>query len=186
MRRRLTRITTKTGDAGKSGLVDGSRRDKTDAVFAALGDIDELNSAIGVAVEQIRDDALRALLTGVQSRLFDLGGVVATPGANAAFDGEVAELEASIQKINADLPALANFILPGGDPGAALLQLARAVCRRAERALWRELADRGADTSGAVYLNRLSDLLFVAARHVNRAAGREEPLWQPRAARESE
>ena len=181
MRRRLTRITTKTGDAGESGLADGSRRDKTDAIFATLGDIDELNSALGVAIAQIDDEHLRELLARTQSRLFDLGGVVATPGESAAFDAEVADLEAWIAQANSSLEPLANFVLPGGDPAAAALHLARAICRRAERALWEQLRDeRQPDSTGAIYLNRLSDLLFVAARLVNRRAGRDETLWQPR------
>jgi cob(I)alamin adenosyltransferase len=183
MRRRLTRITTKTGDAGQSGLADGSRRDKTDGVFAVLGDIDELNSALGVAIGQVDDVQLRALLAHTQSRLFDLGGIVATPGAVADFDAEIAELEAALADMNSKLEPLANFVLPGGHPAAAALHLARAVCRRAERTQWSQLRHDGqSDTSGAVYLNRLSDLLFVAARHVNRLTGRDETLWQPRAA----
>jgi len=190
MRRRLTRITTKTGDAGQSGLADGSRRGKTDAVFAVLGDIDELNSALGVAIGQVDDRRLRTLLEHTQSRLFDLGGIVATPGAVADFDAEIAELEAALAEMNAELEPLANFVLPGGHPAAAALHLARAVCRRAERTLWSQLQHDGqSDTSGAVFLNRLSDVLFVAARHVNRLAGCDETLWQPRSApatRESE
>ena len=183
MRRRLTRITTKTGDAGQSGLADGSRRDKTDAIFAVLGDIDELNSAIGVAIGQVTDEWLGALLAHAQARLFDLGGVVATPDATAAFEPETAGLEAALAKMNSELEPLANFVLPGGHPAAAALHLARAVCRRAERTLWSHLQQsRQTDTSGAVYLNRLSDVLFVAARHVNRLTGSDETLWQPRSA----
>jgi len=181
MRRRLTRITTKTGDAGQSGLADGSRHDKTDAVFTVLGDIDELNSALGVALAQIEDERLFTLLTRTQSRLFDLGGVVATPGATAGFETEIAEIEAELKSLNAELEPLANFVLPGGHPAAAALHVARTVCRRAERTLWSHLKHDGQpDTSGAVYLNRLSDLLFVAARHVNRLMGYSETLWQPR------
>jgi len=181
VRRRLTRITTKTGDAGQSGLADGSRRDKTDAIFAALGDIDELNSALGVAIGQIGDEALRELLTHTQSRLFDLGGALATPGASVRFDPEIAALETALTEMNSALEPLANFILPGGNAAAAALHVARAVCRRAERTLWHQLrSDSRPDTSGAIYLNRLSDLLFVAARHVNRLSGDTETLWQPR------
>lgn len=181
MRRRLTRITTKTGDAGDSGLADGSRHPKTDGVFRALGDIDELNSVLGVAIAQLGHADVRSLLQSVQSRLFDLGGVVATPDSPFGFDREVVELDASIGRFNAVLEPLANFILPGGDPAAAALHHARTVCRRAERALWAHLeASRPDDTSGAVYLNRLSDLLFILARTVNTRAGRSEALWEPR------
>jgi len=181
MRKRLTRITTRTGDAGESGLADGTRHPKTNVVFRALGDIDELNSVLGVAIAQLVDADLQSLLNTIQSRLFDLGGVVATPAAHFEFDDEVRQLESSIARFNASLEPLVNFILPGGHPAAASIHHARSVCRRAERSLWTHLEHSQLDdASGAVYLNRLSDLLFILARTINAGSGRAEALWQPR------
>jgi cob(I)alamin adenosyltransferase len=180
-RNRLTRITTRTGDRGESGLADGSRRAKTDPVFTALGDIDELNSVLGVAISEIADDTTKAHLRSVQSRLFDLGGAIATPGTPSRFDDDVATLDTLVTTENAKLEPLRNFVLPGGTRAAAALHHARAVCRRAERSCWAlHAAEPFADTGGIVYLNRLSDLLFVLARLANAAVGHAETLWQPR------
>jgi cob(I)alamin adenosyltransferase len=180
-RKRLTRITTRSGDRGDSGLADGSRRPKSDPIFTALGDVDELNSVLGVAIAALHDDAITGLLSMVQSRLFDLGGALATPGAAHDFDAEVTALEQLVDEFNAALAPLANFVLPGGDAAAAALHHARAVCRRAERSLWTlDAIAPLRDRTGIVYLNRLSDLLFVLARRVNAAHSRTEALWSPR------
>ncbi len=180
---KLNRIYTRTGDAGTTGLVDGSRVSKAEPVMAAIGDVDEANSAIGVAIAQIGEPALAKRLTTIQNDLFDLGADIATP---AAIDGAlrivptlVDRLEAEIDAMNADLAPLTSFILPAGDPGAAALHLARAIVRRAERSA---VAVAGLNPPALAYLNRLSDWLFVAARAVNAGAS-GDVLWQPGASR---
>ena len=166
---RLTRIYTRGGDAGKTSLGDGSRVSKTDPRVAAMGDIDELNSLVGWAGE----------LDRIQNELFDLGADMSVPYAEGdgklRIDQEAIDrLEAEIDEANARLEPLKSFVLPGGSERAARLFLARAVCRRAERTTL-EVPD--ANPLASVYLNRLSDLLFVLARAAN--AGREAPLWKP-------
>lgn len=156
--------------------------------MAAIGDVDEANSALGVAIAALPADDLADLLRSIQNDLFDLGADVATPleagieGALRVTPAQVERLEAAIDRLNADLDPLTSFILPGGTPAAAALHLARAVARRAERSLV-ELHQRVALTPAAIaYLNRLSDLLFVAARAVNKAGG-GDVLWVPGASR---
>lgn len=178
---------TGTGDAGESSLYTGERRAKDDAVFAALGDVDELNSLLGVAREHCGSLPLAPYLAELQSRLLDVGSAVATPPGSASeakaartrFPGDaVARLEASIDALDAALPPLAAFILPSGGLGATALHTARAVCRRAERAV-APLA-RGGDVEPPVlvFLNRLSDWLFAAARTAAKAEGREEVVYK--------
>ncbi len=175
---RLSKIYTRTGDAGTTGLGDGSRTGKDSLRIAALGDVDETNTIIGVLLcEELPVDILE-LLTGVQHDLFDLGGELSIPGAVLLGTGQPARLEAAIDHYNADLAPLKEFILPGGSRGAALTHQARAVCRRAERAI---VALGHAETisdAGRQYLNRLSDLLFVLARYLNRSVGCGDVLWQ--------
>ena len=181
------KIYTRTGDEGETGLFGGPRVRKDAARVEAYGDVDELNAAIGVARAQIDDEALAARLQAVQSQLFDLGGELATPDVDereakgqvvARVDAAaVADLEAWIDALEAELEPLAQFILPGGDPAAAALQQARAVCRRAERRSVTLDALEGVSGEALRYLNRLSDLLFVLARAVNHRAGVEEPRW---------
>ena len=179
---KLNKIYTRTGDAGTTGLVDGSRVSKADPLVTAIGDVDEANSAIGVARAALGGGPLGALLARIQNDLFDLGADLATPaeieGALRVAPGQVDWLEAQIDALNADLTPLTSFILPAGDAGAAALHLARAVTRRAERAA---VAAR-AGAQPLVYLNRLSDFLFVAARAVNQK-GTGEVLWVPGASR---
>ncbi|HKU56430.1 MAG TPA: cob(I)yrinic acid a,c-diamide adenosyltransferase [Gaiellaceae bacterium] len=168
---RLTRIYTRGGDKGETSLGDGSRVSKLDPRVAAMGDVDELNSLLGVA----------GGLDRVQNELFDVGADLSVPLAGnesrLRITGEAVErLEREIDEANASLPALKSFVLPGGSERAALLFLARAVCRRAERAA---LAVPDANPLAGVYLNRLSDLLFVLARAANAEAGVDEPLWRP-------
>ena len=175
---RLSKIYTRTGDAGTTGLGDGSRTGKDSLRIAALGDVDETNSIVGVLLCEELPADVAELLTGVQHDLFDLGGELSIPGATLLGANQPARLEAAIDRYNADLAPLKDFILPGGTRAAALTHQARAVCRRAERAV---VALDHAETisdAGRQYLNRLSDLLFVLARHLNRAAGRGDVLWQ--------
>ena len=178
---KLNKIYTRTGDAGTTGLVDGSRVSKANPVMAAIGDVDEANSAIGVAVPLV-EPRLRAELSRIQNDLFDLGADLATPegiaGALRIVPAQVAWLEAAIDAMNDALSPLASFILPAGDNGAAAMHLARAIVRRAERAMV------AAEAMGAalMYINRLSDYLFVAARWVNREGG-GDVLWVPGASR---
>jgi cob(I)alamin adenosyltransferase len=181
MRDRLTRITTKGGDSGQSGLADGTRHSKTAPHFDALGDVDELNCAIGAVVSAMADDhPLRATLIDIQSTLFDLGGAIALPRTALNLDAEVHTLDGLIAQHTARLGPLTNFILPGGNPCAAQAHLARAVCRRAERSLWtlHETCPDDYPASLGVYMNRLSDALFVFARVLNE--GTPELLWQQR------
>ncbi len=182
---RLNKIYTRTGDAGETGLVDGSRASKADPRFAAIGDVDEANSAVGVALLAVTDEAARAMLGRVQNELFDLGADLATPegieGALRIQPDQVARLEREIDRMNEDLEPLRSFILPGGGGGSAELHLARAVARRAERA-----AVASAPRFNPValhYLNRLSDHLFVLARWVARDGG-GDILWRPGATRQ--
>ncbi|MBS7704550.1 cob(I)yrinic acid a,c-diamide adenosyltransferase [Chelatococcus asaccharovorans] len=187
---RLNRIYTKTGDDGSTGLARGPRRRKHDLRVDAYGTVDETNAVIGVVRLSAVPAELDAILARIQNDLFDLGADLATPqddgqpeseGASLRITaGQVSRLEEDIDRLNADLPALRSFVLPGGAPAAAHLHVARTVCRRAER-----LVVALADTPGEIvsgqammYLNRLSDLLFVAARHINHA-GPGDVLWVP-------
>jgi cob(I)alamin adenosyltransferase len=178
MGNRLSKITTRTGDAGDTGLGDGTRVAKDSARIQALGDIDELNSCLGlVLAEKMPAPARRALLQ-VQHDLFDLGGEVCIPGHRMITDAHVARLEALTQARNAKLKPLKEFILPGGTRASATTHLARAVCRRAERNLVALGRRETVNDRARQYLNRLSDLLFVLARDLNRAAKRGDVLWK--------
>ncbi|HSD43712.1 MAG TPA: cob(I)yrinic acid a,c-diamide adenosyltransferase [Burkholderiales bacterium] len=177
MGHRLSKITTRTGDAGETGLADGSRVAKDSARIGALGEVDELNSVLGVLLAEEIPAAVREALVGVQHDLFDLGGEMAIPGHAIIGDAHVTRLETLTERFNADLAPLKEFILPGGSRAAALAHLARTVCRRAERSVV-ALARAEEVASGArIYLNRLSDLLFVLGRVLNRAAGGSDVLW---------
>ena len=182
---RLNRIYTRTGDDGTTGLVDGSRVSKGAALIAAIGDVDEANCAIGVAVALAPDDMATALAR-IQNDLFDLGADLATPdgidGALRIAPGQVARIEREIDAMNAGLSALTSFILPGGTPCAAHLHLARAIVRRAERGIVLAGADMPVGRHALMYVNRLSDWLFVAARALNQSAG-GDVLWVPGASR---
>ena len=179
MGNRLSKIYTRTGDDGSTGLGDGSRVPKDSARVAAYGTVDELNSTIGMvlACEGVPPD-VREALTQVQHELFDLGGEVCIPGMAMVQDADIARLESVLDGFNEPLPPLKDFILPGGGMAAACGHLARTVCRRAEReviALAREEAVR---PQAQRYLNRLSDLLFVICRVLARAGGHGEVIWQ--------
>jgi cob(I)alamin adenosyltransferase len=178
MGHRLTRIYTRTGDDGSTGLAGGARLPKDDARIDAIGALDELNSMIGVLLTEALPQEARELLVRVQHRLFDLGGELAMPEFQAIDDAETARLEAAIDAWNGGLAPLREFILPGGSRAGALCHLARAICRRAERALVH--LHRAEPLRPAVlhYVNRLSDALFVLARVLNREAGLEVTYWQ--------
>jgi cob(I)alamin adenosyltransferase len=180
MGNRLSTIVTRTGDAGTTGLGDGSRVSKADPRVAAMGDVDELNSAVGMLIALgVPDDALcmSKLLADVQQDLLDLGGELSIPGYTLLKAERVAGLDAWLAKANAGLPRLQEFIRPGGTLSASQAHVCRTVCRRAERSVV-ELAE-GQAVSNAVrqYLNRLSDLMFVMARVLNRSAGGAEHQW---------
>jgi len=177
MGHRLSRIVTRTGDAGETGLGDGSRRPKDSARIAALGDVDELNSALGMLAAEALPDEIGALIGEIQHDLFDLGGELSTPGHTMITDGHVARLEAEVERHNQALPPLKEFILPGGARPAALAHVARTVCRRAERGLVNLARTEAVAPAARIYLNRLSDLLFVLARCLNRAQGNGDVLW---------
>jgi cob(I)alamin adenosyltransferase len=187
---KLNKIYTRTGDAGETGLVDGSRVSKADPLMAAIGDVDEANSAIGLAIEAGMDEALKEGLRRIQNELFDLGADLATPGddftpsdmALRITAAQIARLEQEIDDMNAQMEPLRSFILPGGGGGAAALHLARAVARRAERSAVAAGAVRRLNPLALTYLNRLSDHLFVVARLTAQGAG-GEILWKPGATR---
>ena len=178
MGHRLSKITTRTGDAGETGLGDGSRVAKDSARIAALGDIDELNSAIGVLLAEEVPAELRAVLEQVQHDLFDLGGELSIPGHALLADAQVEALEQRIEHWNGALAPLKEFILPGGSRAAAAAHLARTVCRRAERTVVALGRHEPVGAHARRYLNRLSDLLFVAGRTLNRSAGRGDVQWR--------
>ncbi|MHB8667044.1 MAG: cob(I)yrinic acid a,c-diamide adenosyltransferase [Burkholderiales bacterium] len=185
MGHRLTKIYTRTGDAGETGLGDGSRVPKDSQRVHALGEIDELNSAIGLLLAETVSADIRAALAGIQHDLFDLGGEVCIPGHAGMSDDQVAHLETLLDGYNRELPPLKEFILPGGTRAASLAHLARTVCRRAERALVSLARAEPVGTAARKYLNRLSDLLFVLGRVLNRAGGGSDVLWQPRKSKET-
>lgn len=179
---KLNKIYTRTGDRGTAGLVDGSRVSKASARMRAIGDVDEANATIGVAIAALRDDSLGEQLRRVQNELFDLGADIATPGevegALRVTGGQVGRLEREIDEMNAELEPLASFILPGGSSDVAALHLARTVVRRAERTAVALSECESMNPDALAYLNRLSDLLFVAARFVASKQG-GDVLWRP-------
>ncbi|MCB1786735.1 MAG: cob(I)yrinic acid a,c-diamide adenosyltransferase [Chromatiaceae bacterium] len=178
MPKRLTRIATRTGDDGTTGLADGRRLAKDHPRIDAIGSIDELNSMLGMLRALSLPAAIDRSLEGVQHRLFDLGGELALPGSQALDDPRVGELDRDLEAFNAGLPPLEEFVLPGGNEGAARSHLARTVCRRAERDLLRLSRVEPVNLSGIRYLNRLSDLLFVMARVLARRDGGAEITWK--------
>lgn len=177
MGNRLSKIYTRTGDDGTTGLGDGSRIQKDSRRVEAYGTVDELNSAIGVLIADLGDESLESVLLDVQHDLFDLGGELCIPGTSIIGDRHITRLERELDRINADLPPLKDFILPGGSPSAAQAHLARTICRRAERRVIALARHEEVNDSVIHYLNRLSDLMFVIARRVARASGVGEILW---------
>ncbi len=178
MGHRLSQIATRTGDDGSTGLGDGTRTGKDSLRIAALGDVDELNSTIGLLLtEDLPADVADALLA-IQHDLFDLGGELCIPGYENVSDAQVARLDEHLAHYNATLPRLQEFILPGGSRAAATAHVARTVCRRAERAIVALGHAEPVRPACRQYVNRLSDLLFVLARVLNRHAGGADVLWQ--------
>jgi cob(I)alamin adenosyltransferase len=175
---RLSKIVTRTGDAGTTGLGDGSRTTKDSLRIDAIGEIDELNSSLGVLLCEDMPEAVRNALLDVQNDLFDLGGELCLPGMEVMKEAQVARLEEQAEAFNAELPMLKEFILPGGTRPAALAHLSRTVCRRAERAMVRLHNAEPLSDPARRYINRLSDLLFILGRALNRAGGRGDVLWQ--------
>ena len=178
MGHRLSKIYTRTGDGGTTGLGDGNRVDKDHALVEAYGTVDELNSVVGMILAYEISTPIRDCLVSVQHDLFDLGGELCMPGHMMISDEYVTRLEESLDALNDPLPSLKEFILPGGGHAASSCHLARTVCRRAERRVW--TAARSLDINPATlkYLNRLSDLLFVVARVLAREETGQEVLWQ--------
>jgi cob(I)alamin adenosyltransferase len=183
---KLNKIYTRTGDGGSAGLVDGSRVSKSSLRMGAIGDVDEANAAVGVAIAALGGGETALQLLNVQNELFDLGADVATPGevegALRIVASQVARLEVEIDEMNDSLDPLTSFILPGGSPAVAALHLARTVVRRAERAAVALNEAEALNPHLLAYLNRLSDHLFVAARFVAASQG-GDVLWQPGATR---
>ncbi len=182
---RLSKICTRTGDGGMTGLGDGTRVPKDHARVEACGQIDELGSFLGLLLAHDLEEEIRRMLTAVQHDLFDLGGELSIPGHVLLAESRVAFLEEELERLNAELPPLMEFILPGGSEAAALCHVARTVCRRAERWLVRLHHAEPVSETALRYLNRLSDLLFVTARRLNRSAGRPDVLWDRRRDTES-
>lgn len=183
---KLNKIYTRTGDDGTTGLVGGGRISKADPLMAAIGDVDEANSAIGAALVSIDDDGTASALRRIQNELFDLGADLATPldmeGGLRVTAEQIERLEREIDAMNASLSPLTSFVLPGGAAGAAQLHLARAIVRRAERSAVAASADNALNSKALTYINRLSDWLFVAARRLNNM-GASDVLWVPGASR---
>jgi cob(I)alamin adenosyltransferase len=177
MGKRLTRIATRTGDDGTTGLGDGSRVPKHAARVAAMGDVDELNSTLGVLAAERLPEAVADALSRIQHDLFDLGGELSIPGFENLKTDSVVRLDLWLERFNAELPRLEEFILPGGSRPAALAHVSRTVCRRAERAVVALGQTEPVRPLLRHYLNRLSDLLFVLARIINRAEGGADVLW---------
>ncbi|MBC3928103.1 cob(I)yrinic acid a,c-diamide adenosyltransferase [Undibacterium sp. CY21W] len=178
MGNRLSKIATRTGDAGTTGLGDGSRVDKDALRVHAMGDVDELNSHIGVLLCENLSPQLRHELISIQHDLFDMGGELCIPGYSLITETQVARLDALLEKYNADLPPLRDFVLPGGNRPAALAHVCRTVCRRAERAIVSVGKNEAINDHPRQYMNRLSDLLFVLSRVLNRVDGGSDVLWE--------
>jgi len=178
MGNRLSKIYTRTGDDGTTGLGDGSRVRKDSLRIEAIGAVDELNSALGVLAAEPLDADIADLLMDIQHRLFDLGGELSVPGFTLIKAEQVTGLERALDAFNDDLPPLKDFILPGGARPASLCHVARAICRRAERRVVRLAEQESVAQPVPHYLNRLSDLLFVLCRVLNRRGGGQDVLWQ--------
>ena len=181
---RLTRIYTRGGDRGETSLGDGSRVSKLDCRIGAFGTADELNAQVGLVLAGDVPEEFRSVLERVQNELFDVGADLSVPygvgnGRLRVTDERIAELERDCDRFNADLPELKSFVLPGGTEAAARLHVARTVCRRAERESLATSHEVEINPLVLIYLNRLSDLLFILARAANAAAGRDEPVWKP-------
>lgn len=188
MGNRLSKIYTRSGDQGTTGLANGERVSKTDMRIEVIGTVDELNSAIGIVIASLSsDEPVQSLLQTIQHQLFDLGGelAISDPSYVVITHREIEYLEAELDQLNAEIPPLKEFILPGGSLAASYAHLARSICRRAERRITALLQDESAQVNPncGIYLNRLSDLLFVASRIIVLRQGGEEILWRAKEAR---
>jgi cob(I)alamin adenosyltransferase len=179
MANRLTRIVTRTGDDGTTGLGDGSRVGKDSPRVEVMGNLDELNSAIGCVLAEELPAGVESALAAVQNDLFDLGGEICIPGRSALWDAHLEEIDRRLEALREPLPPLRDFVLPGGTRAAAACHLARAICRRAERSLVALGRVESVSALSIKYLNRLSDLLFLAARTINARAAAPETIWKP-------
>ena len=177
MGKRLSKIYTRTGDDGSTGLGDGNRVPKDDPRVEAYGTVDELNSAIGLVSALGVPEEIASLLETIQQDLFNLGGELCIPGTQLIHAPAITELEAHLDQLNSNLPMLEDFVLPGGCQAAAACHMARAICRRAERRTYTLSLSSQVNETALSYLNRLSDLLFVIARILNRRAEHREILW---------
>jgi len=177
MGNRLSKIVTRTGDAGTTGLGDGSRVAKDSLRIEAIGEVDELNSALGLLLTEEMPESIRNALIGVQHDLFDLGGELCIPTMNMINEAHIDRLEDLVEQFNDDLTPLKEFILPGGTRAAAFAHLARTICRRAERRVVHLSNSEEVSVFARKYLNRLSDLLFVLGRALNQAGGRGDVQW---------
>lgn len=180
MGNRLSKIMTRTGDDGTTGLGDGSRTAKDSLRIVALGDVDELNASIGVLLTEALPDNLSATLIEIQHDLFDMGGELCIPGHVAIKEERLVWLEKIVEGLNSTLPPLKEFILPGGSRAAAFAHVSRTVCRRAERAVVALSKAEGVSDESRQYLNRLSDFLFVLSRVLNKLEGTPDVLWNPK------
>ena len=178
MGNRLSKIYTRTGDDGSTGLGDGSRTDKDALRIEAIGAVDELNSHLGVVATHELPEECRQVIQSVQHRLFDLGGELSIPGYEMIKAQHVYDLENELDKLNSKLSPLKEFIVPGGTAAASTCHIARSVCRRAERRLVSLSREETVSPQALQFLNRLSDYLFVAARYINHQAGVDDVLWQ--------
>ena len=178
MGNRLSKIYTRTGDDGTTGLGDGSRVPKTSPRVEAMGAVDELNSVIGLLMTASPAGSIQETLSAIQHALFDLGGEISLPGQKLVHNRQVTDIENTLDRLNNPLSPLKDFILPGGTQSAALCHQARSVCRRAERRLLALAEQQSVSNASIEYLNRLSDMLFVMARHLNKSAGVADVLWQ--------
>ena len=178
MTKRITKVTTKTGDDGTTGMADGSRLSKSSALISAIGEIDELNSWIGLLASSSSLNKEIELLRKIQNDLFDIGGCLAMRSKIGLDERKIEWLEERVNEHNKELPSLDNFILPGGHKDSSKAQIIRAVCRRSERALVLASETELINVNCIIYINRLSDFLFVLARKINIDSGEEEILWE--------
>ena len=178
MKKRITKVTTKTGDDGSTGMADGTRLKKSDPIIHCIGEIDELNSLIGYLASANDLKRYKESLIRIQNCLFNIGGSLSLGSDDSITEQEISFVEEEINLLNADLSSLENFILPGGHPASALAQLVRSVCRRCERSLVSLDEEQSIEERKIIYINRLSDLFFVMARSINKEKNYQEVLWQ--------
>ena len=178
MTKRITKVTTKRGDDGSTGMADGTRVQKSNLLVRAIGELDELNSWLGLLSSQDELSQHKEYLQNIQNRLFDIGGILTTKSEVPLEKKYLLNLEKETNNLNHKLPDLDNFILPGGSEESSFIHIARTVCRRAERSLIEANGSQKIEKSCLIYINRLSDFLFVLARKVNLDSGNEELLWK--------